>query len=160
MEKSKRGSKLKGGQMQLSFGMIFSIILIIAFIAFSIYAIKKFLDFQNFIKIEQFADDLQKDIDDMWKSSQGSYEAEYSLPTKVNAVCFKIPIPEDDYENLYFDSERIIPGKKIEHVNINKTLDAAGEEEFVCFENIKGKVKMILQKDYDEVLVTISQVSE
>ena len=116
------------------------------------------MELQDFIKIEQFVDDLQADIDRMWKSSEGSYEAEYSLPLKINAVCFKMP-ENDEYENLYFDSERIIPEKKIEHFDIENTLDIARENS-VCFKNVKGKIKMILEKDYDDILVTILQVSE
>ena len=136
------------GELNLSFGMIFSIILIIAFIVFSFYAIKKFLDFQDTINIEKFKDDLQSDIDNLLRSSDGSQEVKYNLPEKIDAVCFK----EDDYENLYFESERIFVGKKINHLDIIATLDG---EDSACFDNINGKVKMILKKDFGDVLVTI-----
>jgi len=141
--------KKSRGEFNLSFGMIFSIILIIAFIVFSFYAIKKFLDFQDTINIEKFKDDLQADIDNLWKSSEGSQEVEYKLPGKINAVCFR----EDEYENMYFESETIIPGKKINHLDILATLEG---EDYACFGNINGKVKMTLMKDFSDVLVTIS----
>ncbi len=141
--------KLKG-ELNLSFGMIFSIILIVAFIVFAFYAIKKFIDFQDTINIEKFKDDLQYDIDSMWRSSEGSQPVEYILPKKITAACLK----EDEYENLYFESKNIIPGKKLVHVDFDKTLDG---KNFVCFENTNGKVNMILKKDFDEVLVTITK---
>ena len=51
--------------MKLSFGMIFSIILIIAFLALAFYGIKTMLDTQNEIKLKQFYDNLEADIEDM-----------------------------------------------------------------------------------------------
>ncbi len=138
------------GQINLSFGMIFSIILIIAFIVFAFYAIKKFLDFQDTINIEKFKSDLQTDIDNLWRSSDGSQEVQYNLPRKINAVCFK----NDEYENLYFDSAKIILGEKVEHLDILATIDG---EESACFENTNGKVSMILKKDFGDILVTISR---
>ena len=62
----------KRGQMKLSFCMIFSIILILAFLAFTVYAIRKFLGIQTSVQIGKFGDDLQTDVDKMWRGSQGS----------------------------------------------------------------------------------------
>jgi hypothetical protein len=146
-------TKNRKGQMNLSFGMIFSIILIIAFIVFSFYAIRKFLEFQDTITIEKFGDNLQADIDSMWRSSGGSQEVEYNLPGKITAVCFKEGT-EYNPENLYFESERIFVGKKINHIDIIATLNGKNS---ICFENTNGKVSMILKKDFSDVLVTISK---
>jgi len=138
----------KRAQMKLSFGMIFSIILIIIFIAVAIYAILKFLGIQDSVKIAQFEDDLQSDIDKMWKGSQGSQEVEYSLPAKIKSVCFK----DDEYENLVFRADKFIEGIKINHIDIEKTL--AGEDSF-CIDNVNRKLKMRIKKEYGEALVTI-----
>ena len=78
----------KRGQMHLSFGMIFSIILIIAFVAFATYGILKLLAFQQDAKYHQFIDDLSSDIDKVWKSSQGSQEFTYSIPSSISGICF------------------------------------------------------------------------
>lgn len=129
--------------------MIFSIILIIAFIVFAFYAIRKFLDFQDTINIEKFGEGLQSDIDNLWKGSDGSQEVEYTLPSKISAVCFR----KDEYENLYFEPKNIFAGKEIEHLNILSILNG---ETSACFDNIHGKVKMTLKKSFGEVLVTIS----
>lgn len=145
MKKSVRNLK---GELNLSFGMIFSIILIIAFIAFAFYAIQKFLNLQTTIKVNQFKEDLQEDIDRVWKSSQENFEGEYSLPKNIEAVCFE----NDDYENMKFQSEKFFESQKINHIDIAETLKG---EDSVCFENFEGKVSITLKKDYDDALVTL-----
>ena len=74
--------------MKLSFGMIFSIILIVIFIAFAIYGVKRFLGMQDTVQVEKFKADLQNDIDKIWKANQGSQEREYFVPKKIYEVCF------------------------------------------------------------------------
>ena len=56
----------KSGQMKISFGMIFSIILIIAFLGFAIYAIMTLLEIIDNAKIAKFVEDLQGDVDKMY----------------------------------------------------------------------------------------------
>lgn len=135
--------------MKLSFGMIFSIILIIVFISFSFYAIQKFLKLKNIMEVGQFINNLQSDIDKIWRSSQGSQEVKYFLSSKIESVCFV----NDEYENLVFRSSDFIEGQKIKHIDIVKIT----EDGDFCIENVKGKVKMTLEKDYGEALVTISE---
>src|SRR3989344_9488004 len=86
----------KRGQMKLSFGMIFSIFLIIIFLGFAFYVIPKFLGFQDSLKVGTFIKDFQDDIDKMWKSAQGSQKVEYLLPKEIIRVCF------DEKNRLYF----------------------------------------------------------
>lgn len=139
----------KKGQMKLSFGMIFSIILIILFIAFAFYGITKFLSFQDTVKTEQFVSNLQLDIDKMWQSSGGSVEAEYLLPTKIEAVCFQ----DDEYENLVFRSGEFVGGKMMTHLNITKM--TGGKE--LCFDTVRGKISFVIEKDYGDALVILSK---
>lgn len=143
-------NKRKHGSIELSFGTIFSIILIIAFISVAFYAIIKFLDFQNAIKIAKFGDDLQKYIDDLRKSDHGSYNKEYSLPLKIQSVCFIND--EEGFENMIFVSKEIIEGKFINYIDIQATV---GSSDRACFENKNGKVNMTLKKDLGENFVTI-----
>jgi len=140
----------KKGQLDISFGMIFSIILIIIFIAAGFYAIMKFLEFQKSIQIQNFMRDLQDDIDRMWGSNQGSTPHSYTLPTNINAVCFK----NDEFQNLEFESKGIIPGKMMEHIDIAKTTK---DESPLCIQNVKGKVSFTIAKDYGEALVTVER---
>ena len=69
---------MKRGQMKLSFGMIFSIILIIIFISFAFYAIQKFLSIQNSVQVGKFVNEFQQNVDKIWKGSQGSEKKERS----------------------------------------------------------------------------------
>jgi hypothetical protein len=136
--------------MKLSFGMIFSIFLIIVFLAFAIYVIIKFLNMQNLIQIETFQNNLQANVNKMWQSQQGSLEVKYNLPEKITAVCFI----DDDYQNLMFESENPIDGEYIENIDID--FITSGQTRY-CIENIDGKVSMTLVKDYGETLVKIKK---
>jgi hypothetical protein len=143
----KRG---KFGQANISFGMIFSIILIIIFLVFGFYAIKKFIDLQQTVQIQQFEKDLQDDVDKMWKSVQGSQEISYVLPKKITAVCFE----NDEFQNVKFVSANPIPGKQINNIDVIRTI---GNEGSLCIENNNGKIKLRISKEYGETLVTIGK---
>jgi hypothetical protein len=138
------------GQLHLSFGMIFSVILIIIFLSFGFYAITKFIDFQRTIQIEKFLNDFQGDINKMWKGVQGSQEVTYSLPTKITSVCFE----DDEFQNLVFTSKEIIKGNKIENIDIEKITE---NENPFCIQNNKGKISLTIVKDYGETLVRITR---
>lgn len=162
----------KKGQMKLSFGMIFSIILIIIFIVFAFYAIKTFVGIGGDAKSGKFIDDLNSDVDRIWRSSQSSEQQEYSLPTKIGFVCF-VDFDEDRkggeaylYDQLYFSyfsNENLvfyplgssgIESVNIEHLDLDKMV--ADENPF-CLENDGGVVRLTLVKDYSESLVTITR---
>jgi hypothetical protein len=141
----------KRGQLNLSFGMIFSIILIILFLVFGFYAIKKFIEFQNDVQIKQFSADLQNDVDTLWKSTQGSQNIKYSLPTKITSVCFT---SRDEFQNMKFTSSSIIQGEEINNIDILKMTET---EEPFCITNAKGKISITLTKNFGESLVTIAR---
>lgn len=149
----------KRGALNLSFGMIFSIILIIAFLVFAFYAIKTFLGVSDAAKIANFRENLQNDIDEMWRSSGGVQEVSYSLPRQIEKVCFV----EDDYENLIFVPEDAFPGlesKVIEHVDILRITSTENnplENGRFCIEVMDSKVEMTLRKSFDENLVMITR---
>jgi hypothetical protein len=162
----------KRAQMKLSFGMIFSIILILAFLAFSVYAIQKFLGIQRSIQIGAFGEDLQNDIDTMWRGSQGSEVEEYNLPGKIEKVCFmdvdktaKGPdgLLYGDLKMAYFGSENMMfypfgsgegmDGKEIAHINLDKT---TADYNPLCFDN-DDKVRITLSMSPGDALVTISR---
>jgi hypothetical protein len=140
----------KRGQLQLSFGVIFSMVLIIIFLAFGFYAITKFIALQRTIEVQKFLQDFQEDVNKMWKGTQGSQKLTYSLPKKISSVCFK----DDEFQNLEFISEDIFTGDKIENIDIEKI--TKNEDPF-CIENIDGKISFTIVKDYGEVLVRITR---
>jgi len=103
----------KRAQMQLSFGMIFSIILIIFFVAIAFYAIKVLLNTQNTMNISKFKSDLQNDVDKIWKSSKTSQEIQYLLPSKIKKVCFAdFSNPATKNEKIYNESKRYFSPEK------------------------------------------------
>ena len=163
----------KRGQMKLSFGMIFSIILIIIFIAFAIYTIGIFLGLQKDAISGKLFNDVQRDVDKVWKSAESLEEFEYFLPRGIDSVCF-VDFSSDRTgiaENIYGDLERISfgegnfvlyseglkPGsdfssKKIKNINIEQTTEIDNP---LCFRGSSGKVKITLKKDFNESLVTV-----
>jgi hypothetical protein len=140
----------KKGQLDISFGMIFSIILIIIFLAFGFYAITKFLDFQQTIQISTFLNNFQNDVNTMWKSAQGSQTVTYQLPTKVKSVCFV----NNEFENLKFTSDQIISGEKIDNIDVVKITETVSP---FCIENVKGKLSMTIVKNFGEALVIVKK---
>jgi len=133
-------------QMQISFGMIFSIILIIVFVAFAFFGIKKFVEVQQSASISQFKSDFQNDVTNMWNGPQGQQKLQYNLPKKVSGVC----ITKNTYENLYFLPRTAgFTGADISHIDLNKI------SKDLCFENKDGVVSITLKKDFGETLVTV-----
>jgi hypothetical protein len=166
---NKRGQ----GQMHLSFGMIFSIILIIVFIVFAFYAIKKLLDLQENVSVKQFIKSLETDVDKTWKGSGGSQEVTYDLPSGINYVCFvdyssgkrgnmqnlyaPLKLAYTGDENLFFyplDAAEGSNSRATAHVN---TEGITLTNNPFCIKNNKGKVKMTFSKNYGEALVMIGE---
>lgn len=159
-------------QTEMSFGMIFSIILIIFFFGFAFFGIKTFLGIQDTAKTTKFLSDIRADVETVWKSSQTSQEKSYDLPKNRESVCFvdfTIPGkgPKDD---IYRELKRAYYGKEnmvffplnfdgVESIEVQHLdLDAitATENPF-CLENKNGKINLRLEKDLDETLVTIKR---
>lgn len=156
--------------MQISFSMIVSVILIIAFLGAAFYAIAKFLDLQKDVQVGQFVSNLQFDIDKIWKSSQGSQEKTYNLPSKIEKVCFvdfKSPEKGENsvifskLQKVFFGNENLVfypvgSGKGIDsieitHIDIEKITE---KENPFCVDS-DGKIKIILSMDFGENLVKI-----
>ena len=165
-------TKSKRAQMQLSFGMIFSLILIIIFLAFAFYAIKIFLGIQRSAETGKFLNDFQNDINRVWRSAGSSEDKEYVMPKKISKVCFvdfSVPaIGEDEmlYKELklaYYGSENLVfypldstkPGSKnIENIDLGRITE---NENPYCLENANGKIKLNLIKELDESQVTVTR---
>ncbi|MDD5699726.1 MAG: hypothetical protein PHH00_00840 [Candidatus Nanoarchaeia archaeon] len=144
----KRGKK---AQIHISFGMIFSIIMIIIFIGFAIFAIQKFLGIQRSIQTTKFYDDLQTDINAVWNSAQSSQAKSYDVPGSIGKICFVYPGSENMI--TYDGSGKPTGSKNIENIDI-VTIASGGSP---CFENTDGKINLVLRKDFDDILVTIEK---
>jgi hypothetical protein len=143
------GSFNKRGQLEISFGMIVSIILIIIFVSFGIYGITKLLELQKETMTKKFFNDFQEDINKLWKNPIYSLENKsYMINQNVEKVCFSNQ--EKNLVVYFFNKEEF--SKKIE--NLNMPLILKGDEE-KCFYGKNGKFNFILEKQEGETLITI-----
>ena len=148
----------KKGEMQIGFGTIFSIFLIIAFIAFAIFGVSKFLCVNKMAQIESFKNDFQNDINKMYKSASGSKSVNYVLPKKIKQVCFT----DNEYFNTYFVPEDIgcqITGDiMLKNIDITKTISGSTTRpKKLCIDTASGKITMTIKKSYNEAYVTITK---
>ena len=164
----------KRGQQtfSMSFGMIFSIFLIIAIISVAIFAITKFVGIGRCAKVGLFYDNIQDEIDRAWSSGSGTYldeKFEISVDKGVEDVCFGDPagisatdaltqelkpkfIDSPSGHNIFLDSSKEIcsglESKKITHVEFTP--------EFFCKSvDQEGNIEISLSKPEDELLVRI-----
>ncbi len=170
----KRGTvRKKRGQIQISFGMIFSIILVIAFLGFAFYAIKIFLKTGDEAKAAKFIDELQGDTIRIWGSEVSAEQQEYVVPSYADMVCFINFDSGSNGENSELYSEfnnSIDPANNnfafypiryngyesagIRYLDIVKTTE---EENPLCIKANNGRVSLILKKDYGENYITIER---
>ncbi len=81
---NKRGQEVLG----MSYGVIFSIILIVVIIAVAFYAISHFMELANCGKIGTYYNDLKGEIDKAWNADQYRDVFKGNLPSKIEKVCF------------------------------------------------------------------------
>ena len=149
------------GDLSLSFGMIFSIILIIGILGVSFYAINYFLDLKKCTDYGLFIQDFEKKVVDAYNSDSIKLTFTGSLPSAIKEVCFgsfKSSSTLPEYQeikrvygstngNMFFypiASAVDICGKaayrNIEHLNT----DRLGG--FTCFQVKSGKLTLKLEK--------------
>lgn len=158
----------KRGQMQISFGMIFSIIIIIATIAIGAYAISSFVRTSKCADVSLFYDSLKKRVDAAWKSPITSDTLTGKLPSGIESVCFGNLSQnigntyKEQYDALWKYKSReanvflyplanacsnSAPYYKLEHVSI---------QGFFCIDVKSGSIKVTLKKDETDALVKLS----
>ena len=134
-QKNKRAESSVG----MSFGVIFSIILMIVFIVFAFIAINYFLNMSKVTTTNLFYENLQNEINRVYASPSSEKEFSFELPPKVEMICFfdfKKPatIEVEKYkevemydftgENLFLFPQRAMPSlnkKIIENINVSQT---------------------------------------
>jgi hypothetical protein len=170
--------KNKKAGMDISFNFIFSLILIIAFIAVAIYGIMFFLNMQKCADTGMFKQDLQSKVNQYWAMTGSTINQELSLPlTKtIEAVCFVDLNREGkgQWEDLYEDFEFYSYGKEenmffypagnackgqegfeIEKINIERITQ---ENNPYCILNVEGRIiTRIVKNARDDVLVCIGE---
>ncbi|MEK6800751.1 MAG: hypothetical protein AABY05_02360 [Nanoarchaeota archaeon] len=99
MIKTKRGQEVFG----MSYGVIFSIILIIAIIGIGFFVIQHFLELSQCTEIGNFYKSVQEKVDECWNSGickDDLKEFEYKLPSKIKNVCFgSIDLPANSVDS-------------------------------------------------------------
>ena len=160
----------KRGALELSFGMIFSVIIIIAIVGVAIYAITTFLNIGKTSQIGLFHQRFQETVDDVWASSITNRVVSFSIPKSVKLVCFG-SLSGSTYNPQYEDEFRELKrySSNFEQQNTNRFLypsDKAGEfaykkvekvdlsgmlNGFDCFPVDSGTVKIrLIKEDFDK----------
>lgn len=161
-------NKKAEGAVGMSFGWIFSLILIVFFIFAAIYGIKAFLDMRSCSQVGNFYDSLQKNVDQAYSSSSSDFEMDANVPG-IDMVCFanlseEITGPLEAYDQIsiyeiYNANTFLVPAQKscdmpyktIKHLNLTKTTLSKNP---LCFDISNGdKIKIV--KGYYDKGVTI-----
>ena len=162
----------KRGQFEISFGMVFSIIIIIATIAFAIYAITKFLlPTVNCIETGLFFDPLKKYLDKAWqadihKDTFPNKNNQASIPSEIEYICFgdfsQTPESKDReiFTDLRYSANRdhnvfLYPSKKTCSGLSSIKLEHVKTDLFFCIPVKDNKIQIKTSKERFDTLVTI-----
>jgi len=165
--KNKKGQ----GVIGLSFGTIFSIILIIFFVIVAFVVIKAFLGTQKCAQVGIFRSDFQEEITKAWNSPKQISMFKATLPSALNYVCFAnfskrfkgeyleigedISIYEGEDANLFlYPIEKAcdIPYHKINHLDLEAI---TSEKNPYCIMIKKGEVEIEIKKELGDRIVRV-----
>ncbi|MSS74465.1 hypothetical protein EXS72_02385 [Candidatus Pacearchaeota archaeon] len=156
----------KRGAIELSFGMIFSIIIMIAIIGVAVYAITSFLQIGKTSQISLFHQKFQNTVDEIWSSSITNKIVSFSLPSSIELICFGSLIGTNynplyerkfkefvKYSNLHeqrntnrflypIDTAKNFAYSKTEKIDVTELTGS-----FDCFEINSGNVKIRFEKN-------------
>ena len=163
----KRSQQILG----ISFGVIFSLILIVFFIAIAFIVIKHFLTLQNCTELGIFVDNFKADVQKSWSSPIDSHVFPGNLPSSIEYVCFadfsrslkgknsdignELSLFEGKNAQLFFyPSSKAcdMPYHPIAHLNMDVILL---KDNPYCIPVTDGSVKILIKKDSGEALVTV-----
>lgn len=162
--------KLRGkkGSIQISFGVIFSIIIIIAVIGVAFYVINYFLNLSKCTNVSLFYQEFQDEVDEAWNSEITRATFVGKLPGEIESVCFRDGESAgsgEEYEALsdYFRSRGnmfLYPpeyackqtSRKVEHVDLSGLPNG-----WYCFSANNGEVRIPLEKGSFDALVKIKK---
>jgi hypothetical protein len=180
----KKWSKKGQGVFGMSYGVIFSIFIIIAIISVAFYAITYFLGLNECSRVGFFFQDLQEEVDKAWTSGKhkstfvGEIPTSGILKTRIEQVCFGRLADGDGNgpngelkEDVYYDWDSpdapshnvfMYPSKEscdgdfyFVEIEHVKVISEGG---FFCTEVDDGKVRVKLSKETFEDIVSLSKV--
>jgi hypothetical protein len=163
---------MKRGSIEISFGMIFSIIIIITLIGVAVYGISIFLDVGSSTEAGLFYDEFEGKINEIWSSSTTNRVVSFTLPSKIKFVCFGSMTASDGGRYNLQLQELKMASNSFEQQNTNTFLYPATESkdlafrkvdkidlsslsQFDCFEVKNRKVDIRLSKGEFDSLVKI-----
>ncbi len=166
-KKGKKAQQIMG----LSFGVIFSIILIVFFIVIAGIVINSFLKTGKCVKLGQFVDRFDKKIEEAWNSQGITTGFNGNLPSQIKYVCiFNLSdSTRGDFQEIGGDLEIYfgrnvntflypleeacqIPVHNIKHLDINKITTNNNPN---CFAIRKGKFSVEIEKGLNDRFVTV-----
>ncbi len=156
----------------MSFGVIFSIIIIIFILVVAGIAVNHFLGLKKCTQIGLFLEDLEKNINKAWNSQSSSFEFSSTLPGNLDYICFAnlSDVPKGVYSkeiysdislyagadaNLFFyprENACNMPYINIKHIDIKKITK---ESNPYCVAVEKGKVAIKIDKGFNDALVNL-----
>lgn len=163
----KKGQEVLG----MSFGMIFSILLIVFFIVVAFIVVRSFLNTQKCVQVGNFITDFKEEVKKAFNSDKEEILFTGRLSSDIKNVCFydtekeikvsgsleviadNIGIYEGENANMFFyprDKACNIPYANVEYLNITKI---AGDNNLKCFEVNNGVVEILIKKGLRERLV-------
>ena len=170
---SKRSQEVFG----MSFGVIFSIILIVFILVVAGIAVNHFLGLKKCTQLGLFIEDFAEkggDIDTAWNSQKFTDEKTYSLPSNLDYVCFAnlsnslkggnleskvysdISIYELSNGNMFFyprEKACNMPYINVKHIDINKITSSRNP---YCIPVESGKITIKIEMEYNGGLVKLS----
>jgi len=168
MVRNKKGQ----GVMGLSFGVIFSIFLIIFFVIIAFIVINSFLKTQKCAQIGIFKDDFQNEIKKAWNSPKQISTFKGRLPSNLDYVCFAnlsqqikgiyneigedISIYEGENANMFLhpiEKTCDIPYHNIRYLDMETIISSRNP---YCIEVEKGNIDIEIQKELGDRFVRIS----
>ncbi len=157
----------------MSFGVIFSIILIIFILVVAGISIRYFLNLKKCAQIGMFVDELQKDVDKAWTGQKSNFVFSGTLPSNIEYVCFAnlsnslkgigaenkiysdISIYKQADANMFFYPRRKacdMPYINIKHLDIEKITQSRNP---YCLKIKESKIIIDINKEFNEALVKL-----
>ncbi len=160
----------------MSFGMIFSIILIVFFLVVAFIAIKAFLGWKTCADVGLFFDGLDKNVKIVLSSTYANMAFNSSLPSSIEYVCFvnlssstsyNANNIEKDIWTFMKNNEHIITKDSNVYIYSKKSYSCGSRFKKInridvsqkspnCIKVIGGRVSMMLERDTSSNSVRIS----
>jgi hypothetical protein len=167
---NKKGQEVMG----MSFGVIFSIFLIVFFIVITLIVIKAFLGQKDCAEVGIFIDRLKTEVKKSWNSNSGTYLFKGNVPSKLEYICFANVSGDPTIESssqmwrdltlyvgknaniFFYPAEKAceMPYHYIPHLDLGEIISSDNP---LCIPVNKGKVSFEVEKKRGSGLVQINK---